>query len=186
MCILSVTCYRAIPSPLVHTVHATPPPVRPSVPTISGSPKPLCSSPISEMNEWTGRRQLPNSAPLTNGLSWQLHLLAAEERQGCSRTLAADLYSRSLFRWWRPSLRPCRPKMNSLPPTSQYGKWAFLPKIEQNQWDCGACLCDSKANARVIDFSLWIMCHRPPQSPLNYSCINRRIKEWGEAYEVPK
>lgn len=66
-------------------------------------------SPISEMNERTGQRR-SNSTSLTNGLSWQLHLLAIEKRQGCSHTLAADLYSRSLFMQWQTSLRPCQPQ----------------------------------------------------------------------------
>lgn len=59
--------------------------------------RPTVLSPISEMNERMGQWQ-SNSASLTNGLSWQLHLLTIEERQGCSHALAADLCSRSLFR----------------------------------------------------------------------------------------
>lgn len=61
--------------------------------TKTGSPP----SPISETNERTGQRW-SNSTLLSNGLSWQLHLLAIEERQGCSHTLATDLHSRSLRR----------------------------------------------------------------------------------------
>lgn len=110
-CLTIVSPYHSFLLPLcppLHGSHITPPHVLSTgALTACLPPKPPCFLPtISEMDEWMGQRR-SNSTALTNGLCWQLHLLAIVKCQSCSRTLAADLYSRTLSRLQKTSLSLC-------------------------------------------------------------------------------
>lgn len=63
--------------------------------------------------------------------------------------------------------------MNCFVQDSQYRKWTLVPKIEPKiNGGCGA----SSRHAKTIDFSVGIMSYQPHWSPLNWRCVNRRIK----------